>query len=140
MAALIRTGKRNPLVRQTAVSLVEGLPQKDRVGEVRRLHAYVRDNIRYLRDINGVETLHTPERILQQGQGDCDDKSILLASLLESIGQPTRLLAIGFIPGKFSHVLIETRLGDSWVPLETTEPVDIGWFPKGVRAKMVVYV
>lgn len=139
MRALVRKGKKNPLIRQTAVELTQGMRQKDWYGEVKALHNFVRDNIRYLRDIKSVETLHTPERILRNAQGDCDDKAILLASLLESIGHPTRFLAVGFHPGKFSHVLTETKIGNKWIPLETTEPVDIGWRPRNIVNAMIVH-
>ncbi len=138
MRRLVQQGKKNINVRLTALQLVEGLPQKDFVGEVRALHRFVRDRMRYVKDISGVETLHTPERLLEIGQGDCDDKSVLLASLLESLGHPTRFAAIGFLPGHFSHVLVETKLGKKWLPLETTEPVELGWYPKGVKSRLTI--
>jgi len=139
MSQLVRTGKMSDIVRGMAANLVQDLPQKDWVGEVRRLFEYVRDSIRYVRDIRGVETLHTAERILEQGQGDCDDKSIILASLLEAIGHPSRLVAVGFKPGIFSHVFVETKIGSRWLSLETTEPVGMGWTPPDVKEKMVIY-
>lgn len=132
MSSLTKQGKKNPVIRQKAVELTRFLRQKDWLGEIHALFDFVQNNIRYLRDINGVETVHTPEQVLAQGQGDCDDKSILLASLLESIGHPTRFCAIGFSPGKISHVFVQTRVGgpNKWISLETTEPVDMGWHPK----------
>lgn len=138
---MVKAGKKSPAIRQRAVELTMGLRQKDRLGEIRRLTAYVRDNIRYVRDINGVETVHTPEQVLRQEAGDCDDKSVLLASLLEAIGHPTAFWAIGTRePGKFSHVLVLTRLGPrGWFPLETTEPVEVGWSPRNVKASMIHY-
>lgn len=139
MRRLVREGKKNPLVRQTAVELTRGMRQKDWRGEIKTLHAFVRDKIRYIRDIKGVETLHTPERVLENEQGDCDDKSLLLAALLESIGHPTRFIAVGFQPGKFSHVLVESKIGDKWISLETTEPVEMGWKPPRVANAMIVY-
>lgn len=138
MRSLTRANKANIRIREKALSLTEGLDQKDWPGEIKRLHKYVRDNIRYIRDVRGVETLAIPEITMQIGQGDCDDKSLLLASLLESIGHPTRFVAVGFHPGKYSHVYVETKLGKKWVGLETTEPVEAGWQPKGVVNRMVV--
>lgn len=101
------------------------------------LHAFVRDAIRYVRDIRGVETLHTPERVLKQRAGDCDDKAMLLVALLESIGHTARFRAVGFLPGVFSHVLVDVMLGGEWVAAETTEPVELGWSPKAARYEMV---
>jgi transglutaminase-like putative cysteine protease len=109
------------------------------MGEIKRIHAYVRDNIRYLRDIHGVETLQSPPETLRRGYGDCDDKATLAATLLAAIGHPSRFVAIGRAPGKFSHVYVETRIGPRWISLETTEPVDVGWSPSGVLARMVAH-
>lgn len=138
MSQLTRTGKKVGEVRRLALRLVADLPQKDRMGEVSRLHEYVRDSIRYVRDIAGVETLHTVQRIMEQGQGDCDDKAVLLGALLGSLGYPTRYVAVGFKPGRYSHVLVEAEVGGRWVPLETTEPVAMGWSPPGVMSRMYI--
>lgn len=139
MRSVVRQGKKNPAVRQAAVEITQGLRQKDWIGEVKALWSFVRDRIRYLKDIRGVETIQTPERTLENAQGDCDDKSVLLASLLESIGHPTRFVAIGFTPGKYSHVYVETKIGNKWISLETTEPVNIGWKPPGITNALVIY-
>jgi transglutaminase-like putative cysteine protease len=141
MSALVKGGKKSPAVRTKALALTQHLRQKDRFGEIHALWDFVRNNIRYVRDIRNVETVHTPEQILRQESGDCDDKSLLLASLLESIGHPTAFWAIGTKPGKFSHVLVLTRVGPNkkWLPLETTEAVRIGWRPPVVEASMTHY-
>jgi transglutaminase-like putative cysteine protease len=139
MRQFTRDGKRHYPIRDLALSLVKRNGQKDWYGEVRDLHHFVRDKIRYVRDIRGVETIATPEITVQIGQGDCDDKSVLLASLLESIGHPTRFVALSFTPGVYSHVLVESKIGEKWVALETTEPVETGWFPPGVINRMVVF-
>jgi transglutaminase-like putative cysteine protease len=138
MRQLVRQGKKSSAVRQLAVELTSGLKQKDWLGEVSAVHRFVRDSIRYVRDIHGVETLHTVERILSNAAGDCDDKSVLVASLLESLGHPTRFLAIGFKPGSYSHVYPETLIGNKWVTVETTEPVELGWKPKNIVNALVM--
>lgn len=103
-----------------------GLQQKDFLGEAERLLAFVRDDIRYVKDIDGVETLHDPVTLLRLGAGDCDDKAILLASLLLSIGHTPRYIAVGFAPGEYSHVWVQDYLNDQWVDLEPTEPIPFG--------------
>ena len=139
MRDLVRVGKKSLAVRTLAVQLSGGLDQKDWIGEIRALHAFVRDRIRYIRDINDVETVQTPDATLTMRAGDCDDKSTLLAAMLESIGHPTRLVAIGFTPEEFDHVYIEARVGNNWLPLETTEPVEIGWSAPGAVSRMVMF-
>lgn len=133
-----RGGRTSMAVRQLALSLIAGLPPKDLAGEVRALHAFVRDRIRYVRDVAGVETVQTPERTLQNAAGDCDDKSTLLAALLESIGFRTRFEAVGFVPGRWSHVLVQALVHGRWVPLETTLDVQPGWRPPRVVESLTV--
>lgn len=107
-----------------------GLRQKDFVGEARKLLEFVRDEIRYVKDIDQVETLHDPVTLLQIGAGDCDDKAILLASLLLSIGHTPRFIAMAQAPEEWSHVWVQDCLdmgqGDVWVDLEPTEPIPFG--------------
>lgn len=139
MRRLARAAKKSLPVRLLSLELTNGSAQKDWIGEVRALHVFVRDRIRYVRDIRGVETLQTPEKTLELQQGDCDDKSTLLASMLESIGHPTRFVAVGFRPGRFSHVYVETKIGPKWIAAETTEPVDLGWSPRNVQSTLIVH-
>lgn len=140
MSGLVKKFKRDPMIRDTAASLVAGLPPKDWTGEARRLYEYVRDQIRYLRDVSGVETLQTPPVTMELEAGDCDDKSTLLAALLESIGHPTRFVATGYRdPGRFSHVYVETLLGTKWLPLDATVNKPFGWEPRTPVSRMVVF-
>lgn len=141
MEKLVRAGKLALPVNDMALRLTRAIPQKDYVGEVRALFSFVQNNIRYVRDITGYETLRTPEKTLEVGGGDCDDKSVLLAALLESIGHPTRFVAIGFEPNTYHHVYVETLVGKQWVALDATECRPAGWNPATgpieVKAKMV---
>ena len=129
MAALIRQGRESIPVREMAKTLVKGLAQKDYKGEIAACHAFVRDRVRYTRDIRTVETLHTAERLLIDRQGDCDDKSILVSALLESIGHTTQLVAIGPRRGVFVHVYAQVqdpKKPGAWINLECTEPWPVG--------------
>lgn len=143
MRELTRQGRTNPTIRAKAIELTRGLKQKNWTGEIAALHEFVRDQIRYVKDIRDVETVATPETVLEIGVGDCDDKAVLLASLLESIGHPAMFRAVGFAPGVFSHVYVKTLIGrrpGRWVGLETTEPKPLGWEPPNIRASMKRHV
>jgi transglutaminase-like putative cysteine protease len=136
-----RAGKMSTLVRQQALALVSGLPAKDYAGEVKELHRFVRDDVRYVRDVRGVETIQTPERTLLNRQGDCDDKATLLSSMLEAVGFKTRFEAIAFQPGQFSHVFPSVLWRDKWVALETTLPgKQPGWRPARVAETVTMGV
>jgi len=140
MRTIIRQYKANPAVIQLARSLVANLPPKNYSAEVGAVFQLVRDQIRYTLDPNGVEQLQTPDVTLQYGTGDCDDKVILLASLLESLGHPTRSIAIKQQgdTDEYSHVYVETKIGAYWYPLESTEDVAAGWAPPSIQ-RMTVF-
>lgn len=140
MRDAVRASVRNPamVIRNTAIEITRGCAGRDFRCEMESIYEWVRDNIRFVRDIHGVETVATPERTLELGVADCDDSATLMSALLEAVGHPTRFVAVGFYPGEFSHVFTETRLGDRWIPLEATVPgAHIGWYPPHVRARMV---
>lgn len=139
MRRLTRSGKKTPLIRELALRIVNPIPPKDWRGEITAIRDYVRSNIRYTRDIRGVETLQSPVQTLRLRAGDCDDMAILTASLLESIHHPTKFTAIGFAPNQFCHVYPQTKIAHKWVTVETTEPVRLGWIPHGIRATMERY-
>lgn len=131
MAEIVRHWKRSPDMRSLAIQIVAGVDEKDYRAEACALFAFVRDRIRYIQDVNGIETLSTPDVTLRTGAGDCDDKGILLATLLESVGHQARFVAMGWSdnPEVFSHVTTETKVGSIWVNCETTEAVEMGWIP-----------
>jgi len=129
MARYANQSKTDWRIRSLALDLVKGLDQKDYLGEATAIHRFVRDGIRYVRDINGVETVSTPLETLKIMQGDCDDKATLIAALLESIGFQCRFVAVGKSPGDWCHVLTQCKIRDKWLSLECTEPVNPGWYP-----------
>ena len=94
-------------------------------------------SIQYVRDVRGVETIATPIKTLEFRQGDCDDQAVLLASLLEAIGHPTRFVAMKQTTfGPYVHVYTETKIGSKWYPLETTENMQPGQ-PMKYAARML---
>jgi transglutaminase-like putative cysteine protease len=76
--------------------------------------------------------------LLRLGAGDCDDKSILAAALLASIGHPTRFIACGFVgDGSYSHVFAQTKIAGKWVTLECTmNEWPLGRTPGGIKNVM----
>lgn len=131
MARFARAGRQSELVRDAANELTAGLAQKDFVGEIRAIQEFVRDRIRYLRDPVQIERVQTPEATLTLKSGDCDDKSVLTAALLESVGHPARFKAVGPRPGMFSHVFVQAQIYakggiPKWINVETTEPWELG--------------
>ena len=133
MRRLVQRYKKKLPLRQLALSIVRNNAPKDYRGEIHSLWRFVKQNIRYVKDIKGIETIQTPDKTLEFGQGDCDDQSVLLATLLEAVGHHTRFVALGFSPlPRYDHVLVATKMGNQWVPLETTEPWPFGTIPNQI--------
>lgn len=125
MSQLAIDGSRTKSVRLLALDLVAAFQQKDFVGEVAAIGAYVRDRVRYVRDIRYCETIQTPVVTLQLMAGDCDDKATLSAALLMAIGNTCRFVAVDQGKG-FCHVWTQVLMDGKWVNIETTEPVPVG--------------
>lgn len=138
MARIVRAYRVNPDIRDTARAIISVAPPKAYAQEARLLYSYVRDEIRYTRDVNGVETIQTPDNTIAFSAGDCDDMAVLLASLLESVGHPTRFFAAGFDGDPISHVWTETLIGSRWFAMDPTESdLDFGQRPAGITDKII---
>jgi len=136
MARQARRASKNPKIRELALKIVRGPGRvftcrvKDYHCESERLYYWVKKNIRWTKDTDGVETLQTPERTLEWRAGDCDDLSTLLAALALSIGIPCQYRVVAADPGspkRFSHVyvLMYTGIWEPADPSATHEP--FGW-------------
>lgn len=140
MGLFVNKYKKAPVIRDLALKIVRNAGagnEKSWSKQARAIQLYVQKEVAYRRDIRGVETVQSPVQTLKYGQGDCDDKSVLTASLLEAIGHPTRFAAVGKQKNHFCHVLAQTKIGGRWVSLETTEDWPLGKNPPDVRSWMV---
>ena len=127
MREIVGQYKTDAEVRGQALALVAHLPQKDEYGEIEAVFNFVRDHIRYVKDVYDVETIHTPDKMLEIQQGDCDDKCVLLASLLESIGYQTMFKVTGYDGPDFQHVYVFASGLTCAMHLDPTEPESAGW-------------
>jgi len=137
-------------VRNLAVNLGKKFAAGD-FKQARRLYEYVRDEITYIHDPHGVEEIQPPEITLKLGGGDCDDKAVLLAALLTSIGFETCFFIADVDNDKYpDHVYTGVHIPDApeiykpfpnkllsdgknfhdWIPLDPTyEDSDFGVIP-----------
>jgi transglutaminase-like putative cysteine protease len=137
IARLIHQGAKDFYVRQKAIEIfrANGVPAKDRFGEVCALFEWVRRNVRYTRDIFRVELLHSARRMLELRAGDCDDMTVLLGAMLASTGHPVRIVLTGFRrnrPHVYSHIYPEVLLRGRWIAIDATSPNAMGWAPPAV--------
>jgi len=80
-----------------------GCPAKDKRCHAIRLGEWVQREITYVNE--GTETFQTPLHTLKCTWGDCDEFATLTASMVESIGVPCELVAMGWNPPANGHGL-----------------------------------
>ena len=84
-------------VRRMAADLTKG--KKTREEKLRALFEFVADDIRYVNYVSGEWWLpNRPQQLLARREGDCDDKAMLLITLLRSVGIEAQ------------EVMVQTRL------------------------------
>ena len=114
----------NPEIKQIADKIVTlSCEETSKVCNSKAIFYFVQKNFNYLNDPLAFEYYKTPQESFNSNSGDCDDASILLSSLLQSIGLQTRFV---FVPG---HVFVQVKLKEAisryksegdWVNLDAT--------------------
>lgn len=130
MRDLVRQGKRDPYIRDFAADIIRECPPRDWRCEIETLWMWVANNVRYTMDATDLETLSDASGTIARGYGDCDDMSVLLATLLEATGHRARIVAGGRQYGCYDHVWVEARCGTGWIPVDASEAQrGFGWRP-----------
>lgn len=124
MRAATRSSARSELVRSAAAAALREAKRDqlgDPAGQAQALLSWVQREIIYTPDVIDVETLQLPHVTLAQRIGDCDDQSMLLASMMRATGHRVRFGTSGGF-GQLSHVFPEVLLGRRWVAADPTLP------------------
>ncbi len=141
IVGLIQRGRTDPRVREFSVRILSRkcgkkwcIPERDSWGEIKALFDAVRQNVRYTRDIWGIDTFQHAVRTLQWGGEDCDGYVITLGSMLQSVGFPVRLRIIRTSNSRdWNHIFLLAGLpprGPSkWVSLDASVNQPPGWHP-----------
>lgn len=128
MAANVKSALRDADIVRIANNIVADVPIRDRRLQSREIAKWLGDRFRFISDPVNVELLRTPRAalgdILTRGftQGDCDEASMLTATLAMANGMPTRFraLAFGGPQEPFRHVLTDVFTQDGWTPVDVT--------------------
>lgn len=128
-------GKRDPVIRQLVGQILQGIDEKDYEGELTAIFNWVRKNIRYTRDPHNVELFQRAKRIVEMGIADCDCLSILIGSMIQSVGYPLRLRVIGVSSTEPEHIYplagippTESPVANlQWVAMDASIAQPIGW-------------
>lgn len=115
MREIASTKAGDPLVRELALNIVrhDGVRSHHYLDEALAIGNYVKNQVRYVRDAHGFEQLTDPVKMIRdmqmgRSQGDCDDMSLLIASLLLSIGHTPyfRMARYRGMGGPFQHIYV----------------------------------
>lgn len=100
--AIRRIIKQNyPAVQQLSYSLKAKTDQQT----FQNIWNWVRQNIKYKNDEQGKEQLRRPQRTLYDAQGDCDDMSIVISSILINLGYKHELIIAAYKkPDQWQHI------------------------------------
>jgi hypothetical protein len=141
MAELVRRDVRSPAVRDVALRVVQHCKGHDFLCEIKAVYEYVRDEYTYRRDPVYVERVQDAKRTIERGASggvDCDDKSVLLASLLAALGHKPAFAVLGKTRQQYSHVYVAVKVpGKGWLSLDPTpERAVVGWEGKGAMKQL----
>jgi hypothetical protein len=115
MREVARFRASHPLVRELSLKILErdGVDSHDFLKEAECLARFVQKEVRYVRDIDGVEQLHDPVLMIQNiskgtAQGDCDDMALLLATMLLSVGHSPFFAIVRYneTSGPYNHIYV----------------------------------
>jgi len=144
MADLMDKSAQSNDIRQLAASLLEG----EAAGTLKKSHAdtifkYVQERIKYIDDVDQIETIQDAHVTLTNGFGDCDDMVILLGSLLRAVGFPVAIVAAqmtGF--EDYNHVYLMTYTDQGFVSYDATNKEQApGWsLPSDMVVKRLIMV
>lgn len=124
MRDLITKGAKSYYVRRWAEKLVEGIRSNEE--KIRTIFQYLGSHTNYLWDIQNIEFIKSPEVSLQllelgeRPQLDCDCYTVLILSLLKSIGFPVAMRATAYDTDTFAHVYGLVQFNDQWISLDLT--------------------
>lgn len=137
MRELILKTDTNRIVKTKAKEIIANISPTDELGQIRAIFNWVRNNVKYVRDYQGIEELTSPDIIINDinnkrntYSSDCDDMAMLLCALLRSVGFRTRIEVIALKNDKaYDHArcAVFSQTLNRWLPLEATSPTkDIG--------------
>jgi hypothetical protein len=135
------------LARGRAEQILLGVQERNEVEEIRALYTWVKNHFHYVNDpvdLEHIKTFEAMERaVMHNGSffGDCDDGTVYLASLLQSIGYPVNLVIVaptGAKGDEYRHIYLRAymRRRGQWMNLDVTaKGKPLGWAVQARRER-----
>jgi len=113
-----------PEIKQLADKIVTlSCQETHKICNAKAIFYFVQKNFNYVNDPLAFEYYKTPQESFLSQNGDCDDASILLASLLQSIGFQTRFVQVPrhiFVQVKIPEAVSSYKTDENWINLDPT--------------------
>lgn len=138
----------NPILVDFAAQLIseQNIPERNDLALAEAIQEYSQKHIKFFRE--RPERFTSPIRTIIWGLGDCDDKTIFIATILRSFRIPVKLGFITYFPFdkklnkyiKKAHVLPYAKINNEWTALESVHDWPIGKDPiKEFKNKNIKY-
>ena len=145
MRSIVRRSVNDPQMIDLVKQVLLGCNLMDEVGVACRIFFWIKSNIAFSEDYllanqflgssnrnpDGEDFLITPIALATQvRKGDCDDFSMLSATMLDIIGIESKFVTIaadGRYPNIFSHVYVIAKINNQWVGFDTSHGKSPGW-------------
>lgn len=145
MAQYVREDSRHPIIRRASYEATRGAAGDPRK-EAAAIHTWVRGRVRFVQDAElagaagwpeDAEVLIRPVDLITMpdGQGDCDDFSMLAAAMLRAVGIPAAFKTIaadGADPDLYSHVYVVALLPGGPLVIDASHGPYAGWEARAV--------
>ena len=132
MAAAVVDELQNGTAARRVTRAVVGEETSD-LGKMQRIWRFARDRVRFKPDPRRIELVRTPDRMFQiidqagRFDGDCDDRAVLIASMLGAAGIRPGFFVIGPDPsGPFGHVFAGGVVRGKLIPMDPQEGFPVG--------------
>lgn len=139
----------NPLLVDFSAKLLKMMkvPERDEYALARAVQKFAQYKIKFFRE--RPERFTSPIRTIVWGLGDCDDKTIVIASILRTFRIPIKLKFIKYVikrldgtEKRVSHVYPLAKINGKWAALESVHKWPLGDDPeqralsKGIRPEV----
>lgn len=129
---MLNNGIRNEKVREVTLSITgETGVDTDELA----VYRYIKNRFRYVPDPYKRELVIAPHIMLNQMEengithGDCDDVSVLAASMYGSVGKPCKVVLVDeYFDGEINHAIacVKDKNG-KWIDVDLSGNVPLGW-------------
>ncbi len=125
--------RHKPFIIELARQIIDSVKHNPRTDHAQEIYKWLDQRVGFVFDPHKMEQLQTPEVTDHLGTGDCDDYSIYAASLLESIGLPTKYRVVSYRPdGKLSHIYPIVKIEGVWYAFDVAGKQSLGWEKGGI--------